>query len=131
MAIGNWGPDFIFVVSDNLVFTPRDVSRTVSSEWAVHNRVGQKSQVEFLRPSLQKFTFNIELNAELGVKPRATIDKMADCAEQGTINPLVFGGRRIGRHNWRITSISEAWETVFNQGELVRAKLSVTMEEYV
>lgn len=131
MAIGNWGADIVFRVSDRQVFTFNSLNRTVGSEWATHSRIGQKDQVEYLRPTLQKMTFTITLDATLGVRPRATIDKMADYAERGTVRAMVIGGKRLGRHKWRITDISEAWDTILNKGELVRATLSVTMQEYL
>ena len=37
----------------------------------------------------------------------------------------------MGKHKWRITDISEEWETIYNRGELARAKVSVTMQEYL
>ena len=43
----------------------------------------------------------------------------------------MIGSRRIGKNKWRITNLSEAWETVLNRGELVRAKVTVTMVEYL
>lgn len=130
MAVGNWGP-VIFTVSDRLVFTFKDASRTVGSQWATHSRIGLKDQVEYLRPGLQKFTFTMELDAQYGVRPRATLDMLANYAEQGFVYPLVVGGRRVGRYNWRITDVSEAWEVVYNRGELAQAKANVTMQEYL
>lgn len=131
MAIGNWGADVVFRVSDRQVFTFSGLNRTVGSEWATHSRIGQKDQVEYLRPVLQKMTFTITLDATLGVRPRATMDKLADYAERGTVRAMVIGGKRVGRYKWRITDISEAWDTILNKGELVRATLSVTMQEYL
>lgn len=131
MAIGNWGTHIVFSVSDQKTLTFKDMNRTVASEWATHSRIGMKDRVEYLRPALQKLTFTMELNAILGVRPRAMLDKLADCAERGLVYPLVIGNRRVGKNRWRITNLSEAWETVLNRGELVRAKVSVTMEEYV
>lgn len=131
MAIGNWGADVVFRVSDRQVFTFSGLNRTVGSEWATHSRIGQKDQVEYLRPVLQKMTFTITLDATLGVRPRATMDRLADYAERGTVRAMVIGGKRVGRYKWRITDISEAWDTILNKGELVRATLSVTMQEYL
>ena len=130
MAIGNWGTAIIFSVSDRMVQTFQNLNHTVGSEWATHSRIGLKDQVEFLRPSLQKITFDMELNATLGVRPRATLNRLESYTERGSVYPMVIGGRRIGRY-WRITDLSEAWETVYNGGELSRAKVSVTMQEYV
>ena len=131
MAIGSWGPGLVFSVSDEKVLTFNDMSRTVASEWATHSRIGLKDQVEYLRPALQKLTFTMELNALLGVRPRAMLDKLGEYTEMGRVYPLVIGSRRIGKNKWRITNLSEAWETVLNRGELVRAKVTVTMEEYL
>lgn len=121
----------VFRVSDRQVFTFSGLNRTVGSEWATHSRIGQKDQVEYLRPVLQKMTFTITLDATLGVRPRATMDRLADYAERGTVRAMVIGGKRVGRYKWRITDISEAWDTILNKGELVRATLSVTMQEYL
>jgi hypothetical protein len=44
---------------------------------------------------------------------------------------LVIGGRPIGENPWRLVSLSETWDTVLNRGELVSAKASLNLEEYV
>lgn len=131
MAIGNWGTDIIFRVSDKTVLTFQNLTRTVGAEWATHSRVGKKDQTEFLRPKLQKVTFSIYLDATYGVKPRSTLDRLANYCETGTVNPLVVGGKRVGQNRWKITDLGETWDTVMNRGELVRATVSVTMEEYL
>lgn len=131
MAIGNWGTEIVFSVSDKKVQTFESLTRTVGSQWATHSRIGKKDQVEYLRPALQKITFAMELNASYGVKPRDMLDKLTGYAEKGTVNTLVIGGKRVGSNKWRITDISEEWETVYNRGELARAKVNVTMQEYL
>lgn len=130
-TIGNWGRGLIFETSDSRILTPANLSRTVSSSWAKHSRIALKDQPEFLRPELQKITFDLELNAELGVRPRSMLDYLASCVESGIVEPLVIGGKRVGRYYWRITSTSEAWQIILNRGEMVKAKVTVTMEEYL
>lgn len=131
MAIGSWGRVLVFSTSDRRILTFQKFTRTSGSEWATHSRIGRKDQVEYLRPKLQKVTFTMLLDATLGVRPRAMLDLLNACTEQGIINPLVIGGRRVGYYRWRITDLSETWETVFNRGELVSAKVNVTMQEYL
>jgi len=131
MAIGNWGSDVVFSVSDRRVLTFGDMNHTVGSDWAAHSRIGLKDQVEYLRPKIQKLTFTIELDASFGVRPRAVLDMLEFHTEQGHVFPFVVGGKRVGGYCWRITDLSEAWETVYSGGELYRAKVNVTMEEYV
>ena len=131
MAVGNWGKDIVFSVSDRKVQTFKDMTRTVGSQWATHSRIGRKDQAEYLRPTLQKITFTMELNALYGVNPRTMLNKLANLAERGTVNTLVIGGKRVGSYRWRITDISEEWETIYNGGEWARAKVNVTMQEYL
>jgi len=131
VAIGCWGTTLIFSTSDRRVLTFNDLNHTVGSEWATHKRIGLKDKVEYLRPTLQKLTFTVMLDATLGVRPRATMDMIESHTERGSIYPMVVGGKRIGKHRWRITSSSEAWEVVMDRGEVVRAKVNLTMEEYV
>ena len=38
MAIGNWGMDVVFSVSDLRVLTTKDVNQNVGSEWATQDR---------------------------------------------------------------------------------------------
>ena len=131
MAVGNWGTAIIFSVSDTRVLTYRNMSRTVGSSWATHSRIGLKDQVEYLRPNLQKLTFEIALDFNYGVNPRTIIERLERAAELGEIHPFIVGGRPVGRLYWRLTSIGEAWETIYNNGVLTNAKLNITMEEYL
>ena len=131
MAVGNWGTAVIFGVSDHKVLTYNNMSRTVGSSWATHSRIGAKDQVEYLRPNLQKLTFDISLDFTYGVDPRAIIERMEMAAELGEIHYFVVGGRPVGRLPWRLTSVGEAWEKIYNIGALTNAKLSISMEEYL
>ena len=131
MVIGNWGTAIVFRVSEKQTLTFQSLNRTVGAEWATHSRIGLKDQSEFLRPKLQKITFSVRLDATLGVRPRATLDHLAELVERGAVNTMVVGGKRVGRHRWKITDVSEAWDTVLTGGELVTATVNLTMEEYL
>ena len=71
MAIGNWGTDIVFRVSEREALLLQSLNRTVSAEWAAHSRIGLKNQSEFIRPGLQQVTFTMVLDATLGIRPRA------------------------------------------------------------
>lgn len=131
MVVGNWGSEIVFRVSDKQTLTFQNLNRTVGAEWATHSRIGKKDQSEFLRPKLQKVTFTVKLDATLGVRPRATLDKLAELAERGTVNTLVIGGKRVGRNRWKIDDVSEAWDIVLTGGELMSATVNLTMQEYL
>lgn len=131
MTIGAWGTRIVFQVSENTVLTIKKLTRNVGSEWATHSRIGKKDQTEFLRPSIQKMTFTIDLNAMLGVRPRAVLDSIAAAVESGEVNTFVIGSKKVGTNRWKIKSVSEEWDTIYTQGELVRAKANLIMEEYL
>lgn len=128
--IGSWGKTIVFEVTQNKIFTFSNLKRTVAGKWDTHSRLGKKDQSEFLGPGLQKMTFTIVLNAMHGVKPRATLEAIEAAVESGEVNPFVVGGKRIGSGSWKITQMDDTWDTIWNQGELVKATLNITMEEY-
>ena len=39
MAIGNWGTDIVFRVSEREALLLQSLNRTVSAEWAAHSRL--------------------------------------------------------------------------------------------
>ena len=51
--------------------------------------------------------------------------------ENGEAEFLVIGGRPVGDNRFYISSVSEAYDEVLQGGEIARATLNVTMEEYV
>jgi hypothetical protein len=130
-TIGSWGTNLIFSTSDSRILTFSNFKRTVSSTWVTHSRIGKKDRSEFARASLQKVTFTMVLDATLGVKPRTMLETLESAVENGLVYPLVIGGKKVGQNKWKINSTSEAWDVLLAQGQLVRAKVDVTMEEYL
>lgn len=128
--IGVFG-DIIFETSDKKILTFNNFTQNVSGRWASHDRIGLKPRQEFLGPGLRTISFNIVLNAMHGVKPREMLEKLESVVENGTVNTLVIGTKAVGENKWIIKEISETWDVVMNKGELVRASLSLSLEEYV
>jgi phage protein U len=131
MAIGTLGTSIVFEVTDEKVMTFTEMNRTVTGNWASHAVIGQKPKSEFLGAALQTITFNIVLNAALGVRPRAILDAIAKMVEAGAAEYFVVGSAPVGKNPWKITSVSETWNTILNKGELMKASLSLSLEEYI
>lgn len=131
MSIGTLGTSIVFEVTDEKVLTFTEMNRTVTGNWASHSVIGQKPKSEFLGAALQTITFNIVLNASLGVRPRAVLDEIAKMVETGTAEYFVVGSAPVGKNPWKITSVSETWNTILNKGELMKASLSLALEEYI
>lgn len=130
MAMGSWGP-FVFQVSDKKMLVLRDVSRSAGSTWSMHNLIKGKPKAQYQAPTLRGASGSVTLRADYGVKPRAQLEALANAAEGSRAYPLIIGGKPLSQNPMRLTSVSEAWNTVYNGGELFSAEVSLTFEEYV
>lgn len=129
--IGNFGKLIVFETSDSKVLNFNNFQKTVSANWGKHERIGKKPLSEFLNPELQGLTFTIVLNAQHGVRPRKTMENIEKAIEKGQVESLVVGAAKVGKNRWKITQMSEAWDIVLSHGELMKATLNLTLEEYL
>lgn len=128
--IGNWGKTTTFEVSSQKTLTFNNFKRTVSARWKAHNVIGGKPKSEFAGPDASGVTMEVTLAAERGVKPRSTLEKLEKACEGGTVDYLYVGGKKVGTGKMKLESISETWSEVWNGGELVKAKVTLTFSEY-
>lgn len=120
----------VFEVSSKKVLTPKNITHTASSSWALHNRIGLKPKTEKTGNALQKVSFTIVINAAHGVKPRTTLAKIKSICDNGTLGYLIIGSQIVGGCRYRLTQYSDTWNTVFSRGELSKATVQITLEEY-
>lgn len=128
--IGTLGSKIIFEVSDERAFTFRTMTREITGRWAEHEVMGAKPKAEFLGPGLQAGTLEITLSAMLGVRPREVLEAVEEMVESGAVEYLVIGNKPVGKNPFRLLSSSEEWNTVYSRGELVKAKLTISLGEY-
>lgn len=128
--IGNFGSLIIFETSDARILQPRALKKEVSGRWAEHARIGKKPLKQFLGPGAEKVTFSITLDARHGVKPRKVIENIEKHIQKGTPKKLAIGGQVVVSNKLVITAASESWDEIWDKGELVRASLDLTLEEY-
>lgn len=129
--IGNFGKTIIFTVSEKQLFTFANMTREIGSRWATHPAIKKREKTEFLGPDIAKISMDITLDYSLGVKPRSMISKIEKIVNDGTAENLIIGGKKIGANKYRITNISENWDTIVHGGVLYRATVALTFEEYV
>ena len=130
MRVGGLGRWLVSQVSDWRVLTFRNLKREVSGNWSSMERIGQKPLPFFQGASLQTMTMEIVLDASLGVRPRGMLNQIEQMVESGQAEILVIGRQRIGNGRWVITKSSEAWDVIQRRGELYRATMSLTLQEY-
>lgn len=131
MAIGHIGKTVVFETSDAKILNFKKMQRIVKGRWASHSRVGKKPKKQFLGPDTDQLTFTIVLNAEHGVKPRKTVENIEMLIQTGKPQTVVIGNRKVGAGKYAIIEISESWDTILNQGEVVKIICDITLEEYL
>jgi phage protein U len=127
--IGYYG-DIIFETSDTKILNFTGLTIETAARFATHEVISSKPVTEYIGPGLGTIFFTVNLNGNNGVKPREQLEKWRALAEDGIADILVIGTKQIGKYYWVVKSISEAWNTIFNGGELFSASLNVTLEEY-
>ena len=130
MVIGTLGSGLVFEVSDERAMALQEMSRDTAGRWASHEAMGAKPKAEFLGPDNQTISLTVYLSAALGVRPRAMLETLEAMAESGTAEYLIIGNRPVGKNPFRITGCSETWGHIYGGGQLARATVALTLEEY-
>ena len=129
--IGYFGMDIIFETSDQRILTFSGLKQEIASRWGSHELIGVKPKTEYIGPGLDTISFTVDLNGNNGVKPRTEMDLWLVKARDGVAETFVIGDKPLGADRWIVKSVSQAWNTVFNRGELFSCKVDVTLEEYI
>ena len=130
MSVGNFGK-VVFNVSKKKIYTFDGFKRTKTSGWKEHERYNKKPLSEFTGGGLDSVTFDIYLDASLGVNPRKELERWGKMLENGHHDILVIGGQQVGKNQWKLESISEDWKNFLKEGELITATITITLSEYV
>lgn len=129
-VIGTLGRSIIFEVSDRDALLLQNMTRQVAGRWTTHTTLGTKPKSEFLGPDVLKVGFSIYLSANLGVRPRSVLESIAAMVETGRTEYLIIGNRPVSSLPFKLVNTSEAWDTIYNRGELAKATVSIQLEEY-
>lgn len=129
--VGSFGKNLIFSVSSYKVLTFDNFQHKLSGRWNEHNVIGDKPRAEFLGPGLRTISLTIVLDSNMGVKPWAMLEKISYMITKGTVEKLVIGKKSMGKHRYRITEMSDTWDTIYANGSLAKATVKLTFEEYI
>ena len=117
-----------FSVSTNQIKTFSDLKRSGSARYASHNRHLKDTLLEFTGNDNDKITFTMSLSVFLGVDPQTEISNLRAAQRAGRIMHLVIGRQNYG--NWVITSLSTEYDKIDNKGNVLIAKVSVSLTAY-
>lgn len=94
-----------------------------------HTRHLKKPLLEFQYNDSDTASLTIYLSAFLGVNPKKMQDKIDKYRKKGKILTLIIGGKKYGSQ-WVITGHSKDYEKFDNQGNLLIAKSTLSLEQY-
>ena len=128
-VIGTWG-DITFAVSRNQIKTFDGLKWDSGAKYSTHDRHLKEPLLEFTGTDVESITFTMFFSAFLGVKPIAEVSKLLKAMRRGEVHRLVIGPKAYGTNKWVITKLSNSLPRYDNRGNLLVAKVSVTMKSY-
>lgn len=128
-VIGTLG-DIVFSVSRGQIKTFDGMKWDSSVQYATHNRHLKDPLLEYTGTDLDTISFTMVFSAFLGVNPIAEITKLLNAERSGQIMRLVIGSKAYGKYKWVITKTSKDLERFDNKGNLITAKVSVSLKAY-
>lgn len=126
-TIGSLG-GVVFSVSTNLVKTFDKLKKSGSARFASHNRHLKDTLLEFTGNDPDKITFSMTLSVFLGVDPQKELSTLEAAMKAGKIMHFVIGRESYG--NWVITNITTEYERIGKSGNVLSARVSVTLTAY-
>lgn len=129
--IGFFGKDIVFEVTDKRIMSIMNLSRTIQSRYAEHALLQNKPVSEFIGPNLDTVSFTVKLDAVYGINPHEQFVKWIYLAREGHAETFSIGGKAMGVDKWTVTNVTENWDLIWNQGELVKGSIDVELKEYV
>lgn len=128
-VIGTWG-DITFAVSRNQIKTFDGLKWDSGAKYSTHDRHLKEPLLEFTGTDVESMTFTMFFSAFLGVNPIAEVSKLLKAMRRGEVHRLVVGPKAYGTNKWVITKLSNSLNRYDNRGNLLVAKVSVTMKSY-
>lgn len=128
-VIGTWG-DIVFAVSRKEIKTFTGLKWDSGAKYATHDRHLKAPLLEFTGVDIESMSFSMFFSAFLGVNPMAEITKLLAAERKGEVNRLVIGTKAYGTGKWVIDKLSKDLERYDNRGNLLVAKVNVSMKSY-
>lgn len=124
-ALGN----ITFSVSNRSIKTFDTISWESGVNYAEHSIHLRSPKIEFTGLQADTISFNMDFSAFLGVNPVKEINSLERAMRTGEVMRLVIGNKIYGRR-WVITKASKQLEKYDNKGQLLKARVNVSLLAY-
>lgn len=122
--------DIVFYVSRFGIKTIKDVKWSGQANVQTHSRHLMKALPEFTGVDADTITFSITVSRYLGSDPADDIAKITAYESMGSVVPLIIGTSSYGTYKWIVKKHTVTFEQYDKYGNLIGAKISVTLIEY-
>lgn len=121
----------VFVATPKTIRTFADFTRSTAGRWANHEVIGKKAVKQWIGPGLDTISFKMHFDAKYGIDPRKEMTGLQQLAALGKAMPLTIGGKALGSQMWVVTQLSQSWDVVDKDGNVITGNADVTLEEYL
>jgi phage protein U len=122
--------DIVFSVSRKQIQTFDGLKWDSSAKYAGHERHLKDVLPEFTGLDADKISFSMLFSVSLGINPMTEIVKLLNAERSGAAMRLVIGSKAYGKNKWVITSTSKALNRFDNKGNLLSAKVDISLMAY-
>ena len=129
MTVGSWG-DVVFEVRGSKVETYDEYVRTAEGRWGLHDVINSKPRPQFGGPGQDEINLLIRLSSDMGVDPRAEMEKLRRAVAAGTHAPFLRNGKPESQGDWYIESAEETDLVVGRNGAVQFAEMALILKEY-
>lgn len=133
MIIGKFG-DKVFEVSQNRIYTPRDISISGDLNTSEEDSSGKKPSTTIKGTGLTKVSIELQLLAAAGVDVRSEIDSWTAVKDSATAYALILCGKAVGLNKFLLTGCGASDLVITKASGLpvaVSAVLKLEFLEYV
>jgi hypothetical protein len=86
--------------------------------------------LEYTGMDADKISFSMFFSVFLGVDPMDEITKLLNAEHEGRVMRLIIGNKSYGTNKWVVTGMSKALQLYDNKGNLLEAKVDISLMAY-
>lgn len=126
--VGVFG-SIVFEVSTLRVRTLSNMKRKASARYSTHDIVGDKSVLEYVGQQPDEITFDVQLNAHLGVDVQSEITELLSMVRSGQSEYLILGDHAYGQYKWALEGVSFDHQYADRHGNPALVTATLTLKE--
>lgn len=129
MIFGSLG-DIVFTVSSEEIRTFTSLTWNSTARYEEHKRHIKDVLLEYTGTETETISFDMNLSVFQGLNPLEELTKILNAQRNGQAMYLVIGTHAYGKARWVITDTQKNLEKFDNTGNLLIAKIKISLKSY-